>query len=61
MKSYVFDYANDIINTNKENALMRQDMRSKIECYVESVLDDYKGGFITTDEAMYLLSREGNL
>lgn len=57
MKSYVFDYANDLINSNKENNLMRDDMRKKIEEYIETVLDDYRLGLISTDEALYQMSR----
>ena len=57
MKQYVFDYANDIINSNKEDILMRDDMRKKIEGYIEAVLDDYMLDLITTDEALYQMSR----
>lgn len=57
MKQYVFDYANDLINNNKNNPIMRDDMRNKIEQYIECVLGDYKAGLISTDEALYQMSR----
>lgn len=58
MKPYVLDYANDIINGNKQNTMMRGEMREKIKKYIEAVLEDYKHGLISVDETMYLLSRE---
>ena len=58
MKPYVTELANDIIETNKNNPLMRDDMRKKIENYVNWVLEDCKAGLITDYEAVYLMARE---
>lgn len=58
MKRYVTEFANDIINTNKNNPLMRNDIKEKIENYIENVLQDYKAGLVTSREAIYLMSKK---
>lgn len=58
MKRYVTELANDIINTNRANTLMRDDVRGKIEGIVLAILEDYKAGLISAHEAVYCMTSE---
>jgi len=58
MKRYVTELANDIIKTNRENTLMRDDVRGKIEGIINAILDDYKAGLITAHEAVHAMTSE---
>lgn len=57
MKRYVKEFANDILNSDKKNKLMKQEYKDEHRRIVESVLDDYKAGLIGSSEAMYVLSK----
>lgn len=61
MKRYVTELANDIINTNRANTLMREDVRGKIEGIVLAILEDYKAGLITAHEAVHTMTGEFNI
>lgn len=58
MKHYVIEFANDIINTNRDNPLMLDSVRNAIEDYTNHVLDTYNRGLITSREAVYLMSKD---
>ena len=57
MKQYVSEFAHDLISSYRSNDLMHDDMRNKKANKIEYILSDYNNGFITSTEAVYLISR----
>lgn len=56
MKRYVAELANDIINRDKKNDLMRDDMREQRKISIEHMVELCREGFITDVEAVYQIS-----
>ena len=55
IKEYVFEFANDMLKDDEENALMREDIKAKRKERIEEILFEYKGGYSTTREALWQL------
>lgn len=56
MKQYVFDFAHDIVKTDRENPLMRDDIKERRRQWINGVLEDYRNGIFTTAETLYLIA-----
>lgn len=56
MKRYVTELANDIINRDKNNDLMRDDMREQRKVSIEHMVELCRDGLITDVEAVYQIS-----
>lgn len=56
MKRYVTELANDIINHDNENDLMRADVKKQRKAFIEHIVKLCRDGFITDVEAVYQIS-----
>lgn len=56
MKQYVFDFAYDIIKTDHENPLMREDVKEQRKQWINCALENYRDGILTTAETLYLIA-----
>ncbi len=56
MKRYVKEFANDILNSDKKNPLMKQEFKDKHKKLIASILEDCEAGLITNAEAVYQLA-----
>lgn len=56
MKRYVTELANDIINRDNENDLMRADVKKQRKASIEHIVGLCRDGFITDVEAVYQIS-----
>lgn len=56
MKRYVTELANDIINRDNENDLMRTDVKKQRKASIEHIVELCRDGFITDVEAVYQIS-----
>lgn len=56
MKRYVTELANDIINHDNENDMMRADVKKQRKASIEYIVRLCRDGFITDIEAVYQIS-----
>lgn len=56
MKRYVTELANDIINCDKENNLMRPDIKERRKASIEHTVELCREGLITNAEAVHQIS-----
>lgn len=56
MKRYVTELANDIINRDNENDMMRADVKKQRKASIEYIVRLCRDGFITDIEAVYQIS-----
>ena len=56
MKRYVTELANDIINHDNENSLMRADVKEQRKVSIEHIVELCRDGFIPDVEAVYQIS-----
>lgn len=52
IKRYVMEFANDTIRRDKENALMKPEIKRARRLNIERIVHAYKAYRITTDEAL---------
>lgn len=55
-KRYVKEFANDILESDKNNNLMKDWLKEERKETIEYILEDYNDGFITSIEAVYKLA-----
>lgn len=52
MKRYVIEFANDILNQDKENTLMQPKIKQERKACIDRIINVYKLGLITSMEAI---------
>lgn len=57
MKEYVFEYANDKINSILYNELMDNEHKQYFKSLISRAVNLYNDGVITTDEAMLMIAK----
>lgn len=55
-KRYVKEFANDILESDKNNNLMKDWLKEERKEAIEYILEAYNDGFITAIEAVYKLA-----
>lgn len=57
MKDYVFNYANDKINSILYNDLIKTERKQYFRILINKIISLYNDGVITTDEAMLMIAK----